>query len=125
MKHLSANKVFSCYPLVKIAIIDIKMGDQNCIEAIQSAQPAIFPRQACIFASIGRDGMENPIIIDDDNRMMMGGCRLRYAIEMEYDSIDAIVVNDEEEIKKIQKEFVKSEFKLIPEKYVYKHILDF
>lgn len=124
MKHLAANKSYEGYQTIAVKLDDLRWGDQSAREYIEKSAPAIFARQACIFSSIGKRGMENPIMVDSESKLVMGGCRIQYAVLLGYDSIDAIIVEDPVEVKRLQKEFVKSEYDLIPEKYIYKHILE-
>jgi hypothetical protein len=88
-----------------------------------SNDSAEFYRQKAIKDSIREKGMRNPIIIDKNHELMSGGCRIQYANENGYTSIDAVVAEDFADFKRLQVEQVLSEKELIPE-HVYHHILE-
>lgn len=81
-------------------------------------QWAIFPRQELIFKHIDENGMLNPIVVDSENNLQFGGCRLQYAILRGWNEIDAVVCDDPYEVTRLQDEQFLFEYTFLEEQYI-------
>ena len=76
-----------------------------------------------IGCSIANIGLKNPIIVlangDNKYRFVASGARITYAILNGYTHIDAIVLNDENEVRPLMIEQAKTETNYIPDKYIH------
>jgi hypothetical protein len=79
---------------------------------------AIFERQRLIHKHIGEHGMINPIVVNSKNELQFGGCRFQYAVLNDWDKIPAVVVDDLNEVRRLQKEMAKMEYGFLPEQYI-------
>lgn len=79
---------------------------------------AIFERQKRIHKHIAENGMINPIVVNSNNELQFGGCRLQYAVLNEWEDIPAIVIDDLNEVRQKQKEMAMFEYTFLPEKFI-------
>ena len=81
-------------------------------------QWAIFERQKLIHKHIDEHGMVNPIVVNSENELQFGGCRLQYAVLNNWSDIEVIVCDDLEELKKLQDDHSLFEYTFLNEKYI-------
>ena len=79
---------------------------------------AIFERQRLIHTHIGEHGMVNPIVVNSKNELQFGGCRFQYAVLNDWDEIPAVVVDDADEVKRLQREMAAMEYEFLPEQHI-------
>jgi hypothetical protein len=118
MKALKAENNFG-HTVQEISLADIMLNETDNVYEYKSA---IFRRQFVIGCSIASNGLKNPIIVLADGekfRFVCSGARITYAILNGYTHIDAIVLNDESEVRPLQIEQAKTEINYIAEEYIY------
>ena len=119
MKLLQSEFNFG-YQVQAIELSQIKVDEtQTVVEA--SPSWAIFPRQHLMALSIGLQGMKNPVIIqekDGELYFTASGARIQYAVLNGYTHIDAIVLNDLDEIRELMIEQAKTEANYISSEYI-------
>ena len=117
MNILKAENDFG-YQVTEVPLSDIMLNET---ENVYEYKSAIFRRQFVIGCSIASDGLKNPIIVLADGekfKFVASGARITYAILNGYTHIDAIVLNDESEVRPLMIEQAKTEKNYIPEKYI-------
>jgi len=119
MKLLQSEFNFG-YQVQAIELSQIKVDEtRTVVEA--SPSWAIFSRQNQIALSIGLQGMKNPVIIqekDGELYFTASGARIQYAVLNGYTHIDAIVLNDSDEIRELMIEQAKTEVNYISSEYI-------
>jgi hypothetical protein len=121
---LKANMIPAGYQCQTIPLTQITIDGTPCQKHMKENSTHIGLRQFAIAGSIGLKGMRNPIMVTPEYQLLQGGCRLMFADVMGYDAIDCVVVANTKEMEKLQLTFVKSEYDLIPEKHVYKTVIN-
>jgi len=84
---------------------------------------AIFERQKAIHKHIDEHGMINPIIINSNKELQVGGCRLQYAILNEWQDINVIICDDPVEILNLQGMQANYEHTFLPKNLIERHEL--
>ena len=100
MKVLNAELDFG-YDKQPIALLDIMVNGENSVVDV-AADWAIFDRQKAIAESIATEGLKNPVVVLADGnkyRFTASGARIQYAVMNGYTHIDAIVLEDETDIR--------------------------
>ena len=100
MKVLNAELDFG-YDKQPIALLDIMVDGEKSVVDV-AADWAIFDRQKAIAESIATEGLKNPVILladGDKYRFTASGARIQYAVMNGYTHIDAIVLEDETDIR--------------------------
>ena len=118
MKALKSENNFG-HTVQEIPLADIMLNETENVFKYKSA---IFRRQFLIGCSIASNGLKNPIIVLADGekfRFVCSGARITYAILNGYTHIDAIVLNEESEVRPLQIEQAKTEINYIPEEYIH------
>ena len=113
MNILKAENDFG-YQVTEVPLSDIMLNET---ENVYEYKSAIFRRQFVIGCSIASDGLKNPIIVLADGekfKFVASGARITYAILNGYTHIDAIVLNDESEVRPLMIEQAKTEKNYIP-----------
>jgi len=62
--------------------------------------------------------MINPIVVNSNNELQFGGCRLQYAVLNEWEDIPAIIIDDLYEVRQKQKEMAMLEYTFLPEELI-------
>ena len=118
MKALKAENNFG-HTVKEIPLADIMLNETDNVFEYKSA---IFRRQFVIGCSIASNGLKNPIIVLADGekfRFVASGGRITYAILNGYTHIDAIILNDESEVRPLMIEQAKTEINYISEEYIH------
>ena len=79
---------------------------------------AIFERQKRIHKHIAENGMINPIVVNSNNELQFGGCRLQHAVLNGWEDIPAIIIDDLDEVRQKQKEMAMFEYTFLPEEFI-------
>lgn len=85
---------------------------------------AIFERQRLIHKHIDEHGMVNPIVVNSENELQFGGCRLQYAVLNNWTDIEVIVCDDLEEVTKLQDKHSLFEYNFLDERYIERKQLE-
>jgi len=118
VKILKAENNFG-HTVQEIPLADIMLNETENVFEYKSA---IFRRQFLIGCSIASNGLKNPIIVLADGekfKFVCSGARITYAILNGYTHIDAIVLNEESEVRPLMIEQAKTEINYIPEEYIH------
>jgi hypothetical protein len=106
MSHLRARKNFG-YNIEPIELTDIITGDIDIVDYIEDNKPTRLPRFYYLCYQIKLDNfIYNPLPllrVDNTLRYQGGMLRLMACIELDYHSIDSIVLNSKEEVKDLIK----------------------
>jgi ParB-like chromosome segregation protein Spo0J len=102
---------------MRLKLSDIKTGSNP-------KQWAIFERQRLIHKHIDEHGMVNPIVVNSENELQFGGCRLQYAVLNNWTDIEVIVCDDLEEVTKLQDEHSLFEHNFLDERYIERKQLE-
>ncbi len=102
---------------MRLKLSDIKTGSNP-------KQWAIFERQRLIHKHIDEHGMVNPIVVNSENELQFGGCRLQYAVLNNWKDIEVIACNDLEEVTKLQDEHSLFEYNFLDERYIERKQLE-
>jgi hypothetical protein len=100
MKTLTAENDFG-YTKQAIALADIMVSET---ESVLDNKWAVFPRHIQLAYSIGSNGLSKPIVLKrkaDKFEMTFGGNRLQVAVTNGFTHIDSIIVESDEEVKKL------------------------
>jgi hypothetical protein len=119
MKHLTAKHDFD-YTKQVIALADIMLSQT---ESVLDNKWAEFDRQKAVASHIAEHGMKNPVIVlanGDKYKFCASGARLQFAVKNGYTHIDAIVVNDESEVRPLMVEQAKTEELYLDEQYIHR-----
>lgn len=117
MKHLAAEYDFDRTKQI-IALEDIMLSET---ESVLNNKWAEFDRQRAVASHIAEHGMKNPIIVlanGDKYRFTASGARIQYAVKNGYTHIDAIVVNEESEVRPLMIEQAKTEELYLDERHI-------
>jgi hypothetical protein len=121
MKHLAAEHDFGRVKQA-IALADIMVDDQKSV--VEAANNwAVFPRHLQVATSIASQGLKNPIIVlanGDKYCFVASGSRIQFAVVNGYTHIDAIVVNDESEVRPLMIKQAKTEDLYLDEQYIHR-----
>ena len=93
MKHLKTKKDYG-YKTQTMSFKDLKIGDKTALDV--APKFARFNR----FYTLLKQEIVHPILVLKD-QLYNGGLRVAVAIEKGYDSIDAIISDDKELLKKL------------------------
>ena len=118
MKALKASMDFN-RTVEQVALADIYQGDVPVTQAAMSW--GTHNRHLHIFKSISTDGLNNPIILlrkDGKLNFVASGARIQYSVILGYTHIDAIVLDDESEVRPLMIEQAQTESNYIPEEYI-------
>jgi len=110
MKVLNAELDFG-YATQPVALADIMVSDTESVVDV-AADWAIFDRQKAIAESIAKDGLKNPVIVlanNDKYRFTASGARIQYAVMNGYTHIDAIVLEDEAQVRPLMVQQAETE----------------
>ena len=102
---------------MRLNLSDIKTGSNP-------KQWAIFERQRLIHKHIDEHGMVNPIVVNSENQLQFGGCRLQYAVLNNWTDIEVIVCNELKEVTKLQDEHALFEYSFLDERYIERKQLE-
>jgi hypothetical protein len=119
MKHLTAENDFDRMKKV-IALADIMLSET---ESVLDNKWAEFDRQRTVASHIAEHGMKNPVIVlanGDKYKFCASGARLQYAVKNGYTHIDAILVDDESEVRPLMIEQAKTEDLYLDEQYIHR-----
>jgi hypothetical protein len=119
MKHLTAEHDFDHTKQV-IALADIMLSET---ESVLDNKWAEFDRQKAVASHIAEHGMKNPVIVlasGDKYRFVASGSRIQFAVVNGYTHIDAIVVDDESEVRPLMVEQAKTEELYLDEQYIHR-----
>jgi len=108
MKTLTAENDFG-YTKQAIALADIMISKT---ESVLNNKWAEFDRQRAVAGHIAANGLKNPIIVladGDKYRYVASGARIQFAVKNDYTHIDAIVVQNESDIRPLMVEQAKTE----------------
>ena len=100
MKVLNAELDFG-YDKQPIALLDIMVDGEKSVVDV-AADWAIFDRHKAIAESIAKEGLKNPVVVLADGnkyRFTASGARIQYAVMNGYTHIDAIVLENETDIR--------------------------
>lgn len=62
--------------------------------------------------------MINPVVVNSNNELQFGGCRLQYAVLNGWKDIPVIVIDNLDEVRKKQKEMAMFEYTFLPEEFI-------
>lgn len=119
MKTLTAENDFERIKQT-IALADI-MVDENKSVVDAADSWAVFPRHLQVATSIASQGLKNPIIVladGDKYRFVASGGRIQFAVVNGYTHIDAIVLENEEDVRALMVEQAKTETQYLDAKYI-------
>ena len=108
MKTLTAEKDFG-YTKQTVALADIMISET---ESVLNNKWAEFDRQRAVAEHIAANGLKNPIIVladGDKYRFVASGARIQFAVKNDYTYIDAIVLQNEFDIRPLMVEQAKTE----------------
>ena len=118
MNILKAENDFG-HQVTEVPLSDIMLDDEENVFEYKSA---IFRRQFVIGCSIAKIGLKNPIIVlknGDKYKFVASGARITYAILNGFTHIDAIVLDNESEVRLLMIEQAKTETNYIPDEYIH------
>jgi len=121
MKHLAAEHDFGRIKQT-IALADIMVDEEKSVVDAANGW-AVFPRHLQVATSIASQGLKNPVIVlasGDKYRFVASGLRIQFAIVNGYTHIDAIVVEDESEVRPLMIEQAKTEDLYLDEQYIHR-----
>lgn len=119
MKTLTAENDFGRTKQA-IALADIMFDEEKSVIDIASDW-AIFKRQYMVASSIALNGLKNPIIVlanGDKYRFTASGARIQFAVMNGYTHIDAIVLEDEADVRPLMVEQAQTEFQYLDPQYI-------
>jgi hypothetical protein len=117
MKTLTAENDFG-YTKQAIALADIMVSET---ESVLDNKWAEFDRQRAVAQHIEENGLKNTIIVladGDKYRFTASGARLQYAVKNGYTHIDAIVLEDEADVKPLMVEQAQTESQYLDPQYI-------
>jgi hypothetical protein len=117
MKTLTAENDFGRTKQT-IALADIMVSET---ESVLDNKWAEFDRQRAVAQHIEENGLKNPIIVladGDKYRFTASGARLQYAVKNGYTHIDAIVLEDEADVKPLMVEQAQTESQYLDPQYI-------
>ena len=120
MKVLSAELNFG-YATQPVALANIMVSDTQSVVDV-AADWAIFGRQKAVAESIAKEGLKNPVIVlaqGDKYQFTASGARLQYAVMNDYTHIDAIVLDDEAQVKPLMIQQAETEQLYLDPKHIH------
>jgi len=96
---------------MRLKLSEIKTGTKP-------EQWAIFERQKLIHKHIADYGMVNPIVVNSENELQFGGCRLQYAVLNNWKDIEVIVCDDASEVTRLQDAHSLFEYSFLDEQHI-------
>jgi hypothetical protein len=121
MKHLAAEHDFGRVKQT-VALADIMVDEEKSV--VDAANNwAVFPRHLQVATSIASQGLKNPVIVlanGDKYRFTACGARIQFAVVNGYTHIDAIVVDDESEVRPLMIEQAETEELYLDEQYIHR-----
>jgi len=121
VKILIAENDFG-YTKQQIALTDIMVDAEKSVLDLANSW-AVFPRHLQIATSIASQGLKNPIIVlanGDKYRYVASGGRIQFAVVNGYTHIDAIVLENEVDVKSLMIEQAKTEERYLEEQYIHR-----
>jgi len=119
MKSLVAEYNFG-YAKQNIALADIMISKT---ESVLNNRWAEFNRQRIIAEHIAANGLKNPIIViadGDKYKFVASGARIQFAVKNGYTHIDAIVLEDEADVRPLMVEQAKTEEQYLDPQHIHK-----
>lgn len=119
MKSLTAEQDFG-HIKQNIALADIMVSKT---ESVLDNRWAEFNRQKAIAEHIAANGLKNPIIVvadGDKYKFVASGARITFAVKNGYTHIDAIVLEDEADVRPLMIEQAKTEEQYLDPQHVHK-----
>ena len=105
-----------------IALADIMVDEeQSVVDAANNW--AVFPRHLQVATSIASQGLKNPIIVladGDKYRFTASGNRIQFAVVNGYTHIDAIVLENEEDVRPLMVEQAQTEEQYLDPQYIHR-----
>ena len=120
MKALTAQNDFG-HDKRLIPLADIMVDDKSVVSV--APDWAIFARNLQIATSIAQDGLKNPVIVLADGegyKFVASGARIQYAVINGYTHIDAIVVDNEAQVRPLMVEQAKTEEQYLQPQYIHR-----
>lgn len=68
--------------------------------------------------------MVNPIVVNSENELQFGGCRLQYAVLNNWTDIEVLVCDELKEVTKLQDEHSLFEYNFLDERYIERKQLE-
>ena len=119
MKTLTAETDFGRIKQT-IALAHIMVDENKSVVDVADSW-AVFPRHLQVATSIASQGLKNPIIVladGDKYRFVASGGRIQFAVVNNYTHIDAIVLENEEDVRALMVEQAKTETQYLDAKYI-------
>ena len=119
MKTLTAETDFGRIKQT-IALAHIMVDENKSVVDVADSW-AVFPRHLQVATSIASQGLKNPIIVladGDKYRFVASGGRIQFAVVNNYTHIDAIVLENEEDVRALIVEQAKTETQYLDAKYI-------
>ena len=117
MKTLTAENDFGRIKQT-IALADIMISET---ESVLDNKWAEFDRQRAVAEHIAANGLKNPIIVVADAskyRFVASGARLQFAVKNGYTHIDAIVLENEKDVRPLMIEQAQTEEQYLDPQYI-------
>ena len=105
MKTLTAENDFGRTKQT-IALADIMVDEEHSVVDVANNW-AVFPRHLQVATSIASEGLKNPVVVladGDKYRFTASGDRIQFAVVNGYTHIDAIVLENEEDVRPLMVE---------------------
>lgn len=119
MKTLTAENNFGRTKQT-IALADIMVDEEQSVVDVANNW-AVFPRHLQVATSIASEGLKNPIIVladGDKYRFAASGGRIQFAVVNGYTHIDAIVLENEEDVRPLMVEQAQTEEQYLDPQYI-------
>ena len=119
MKTLTAENNFGRTKQT-IALADIMVDEEHSVVDVANNW-AVFPRHLQVATSIASEGLKNPIIAladGDKYRFAASGGRIQFAVVNGYTHIDAIVLENEEDVRPLMVEQAQTEEQYLDLQYI-------
>lgn len=104
-----------------IALSDIMVDAKTSVSEAANGW-AVFPRNLRIATSIATHGMKNPVIVlraGEKYQFVASGARIQYAVINGYTHIDAIVLDDEAQVRPLMIEQAQTEQLYLEPQYIH------
>lgn len=104
-----------------VALSDIMIDDKQSV-VDTAVHWAIAPRNLRIATSIATHGMKNPVIVlraGEKYQFVASGARIQYAVINGYTHIDAIVLDDEAQVRPLMIEQAQTEQLYLEPQYIH------
>lgn len=122
MKSLTAEHAFG-HIKQNIALADIMLSATESVLALLDNRWAELNRQRAVAEHIAANGLKNPIIVvadGDKYKFVASGARITFAVKNGYTHIDAIVLEDEADVRPLMIEQAKTEEQYLDPQHVHK-----